>query len=106
MKTIRFLLAGTLFTLGLITANAILPAPAAQAQIFGQVKARMSRQSGLWEIVNSTNTTAVVRYAVATRGTSDWRSHKAFVPSKQARLLGYDINYYDLKITSVDKLGY
>ena len=107
MKFIRPFLAGALILLGAITASAILPAPAAHAMdLFGRVKARMSRQTGLWEIVNSTSTTAVVRYGIAARGSNDWRYHKAFVPANQTRMLGYDIKYYDLKIVSVDKLGY
>ncbi len=106
MKSIRPLVAGTLLLLGAITASTLLPVPAAGMDLFGRVKARMSRQTGLWEIVNSTSTTAVVRYGVAARGSNDWRSHKAFVPANQTRMLGYDIKYYDLKITSVDKLGY
>jgi hypothetical protein len=106
MKTIRPFLAGALILLGTITASTILPVPAAGMDLFGRVKARMSRQTGLWEIVNSTSTTAVVRYGIAAKGSSDWRYHKAFVPANQTRMLGYDIKYYDLKIVSVDKLGY
>ena len=106
MKNIRPILAGAMILLAAITASAVLPVPAAQADLFGRVKARMSRQTGLWEIVNSTSTTAVVRYGTAVRGSNDWRFHKAFVPANQTRMLGYDIKYYDLKIVSVDKLGY
>ena len=106
MKILHRLLAGSLLLLGVITATAILPAPVAQAQLFGRVKARMSRSTGLWEIVNSTNSTAVVRYAVTTRGTSDWRNHKAFVPPNSTRMLGYDINTYEFKILQVDKQGF
>ncbi len=106
MKTLRPFLAGALILLGAITASALLPVPAAAVDLFGRVKARMSRQTGLWEIVNTTSTTAVVRYGIATRGTSDYRVHKAFVPPNQTRMLGYDIKYYDLKIVSVEKLGY
>ncbi len=106
MKIFRHVLAASLILLGLVTTNAILPAPTAQAQLFGRVKARMSRSTGLWEIVNTTGSTAVVRYAVATRGTSDWRNHKAFVPPNSTRMLGYDINTYDFKIVAVDKQGY
>src|SRR5450432_2095120 len=101
MKIIRLFLASTLILLGVVATGAILPAPAAQAQLFGRVKARMSRSTGLWEIVNSTGSTAVVRYAVATRGTSDWRNHKAFVPPNSTRMLGYDIKAYDFKILQV-----
>jgi hypothetical protein len=106
MKFLHRLLAVSLILLGLITATAIIPAPMAQAQLFGRVKAHMSRSTGLWEIVNSTNSTAVVRYAVTTRGTRDWRNHKAFVPPKSTRMLGYDIKTYDFKIVQVDKQGY
>jgi hypothetical protein len=106
MKILRVLLSGSLILLGIITSNAILPARTAEAQLLGRVKARMSRSTGLWEIVNSTNVTAVVRYAVTTRGTSEWRNHKAFVPPSSTRMLGYDIKTYDLKIVQVDKQGY
>jgi len=106
MKFIRPFVAGTLLLLGAVTASSILPVPAAAMDLWGRVKARMSRQTGLWEIVNSTSTTAVVRYGTAARGSNDWRYHKAFVPANQTRMLGYDIKYYDLKIVSVDKLGY
>jgi hypothetical protein len=107
MKTIRFILAGTLTLLGLITANAILPVPAAQAEVFGRVKARMSRSTGVWEIVNHTNTLAVVQYAVALRGTNDWRTRKpAYVPPNSTRMLGYDINTYDFKIVQVENRPY
>ncbi len=107
MKTIRSLLAGTVILLGLITANAILPPPTAQADVFGRVKARMSRSTGVWEIVNHTNTLAVVQYAVALRGTNDWHTHRpAYVPPNSTRMLGYDINTYDFKILQVENRPY
>ena len=107
MKIIRSLLAGTMILLGLITTSAFLPAPTAQAEVFGRVKARMSRSTGVWEIVNHTNTLAVVQYAVALRGTNDWRTRKpAFVPPNSTRMLGYDINTYDFKIVQVENRPY
>jgi len=109
MKIIRSLVTAISIFAGVIVLDAVWPAPAASAQIFidlGRVRARMNRQTGLWEIVNSSTKTAVVRYSVTQVGTSDWRSHKAFIPPKSTRMLGYDIKYYDFKITQVDKQNY
>jgi len=106
MKILRQLFAGAFLLLGVITASAILPAPAAHAQLFGRVKARPSRTAGIWEIVNTTNSMMIVKYAVATRGTSNWRTHKAYVQANSTRMLGYDLKTYDFKIVQVDKGGY
>ena len=106
MKILRHLLPGIFLLLGVISVSAILPAPTAQAQLFGRVKARPSRTAGIWEIVNSTNSMMIVKYAVATRGTSNWRTHKAYIQANSTRMLGYDLKTYDLKLVQVDKGDY
>lgn len=106
MKTLRLLFPAALLLLGALTTNFLLPMPTAEAQVFGRVRARVSRSSGLWEITNSTGTMAVVRYRVAFRGTGDWRNHRAFVQSHSVRLLGYDANTYDFQIVDMTQNPY
>ena len=103
MKLLRILFTSATMLLGMITASAFFPVPAAHASIFGifgGVHAHVSRSTGLWMITNSTNSQVTAKYRSTLRGSGIWANHTATIPANSDRLLGYDSKMYKLQVIS------